>query len=117
MTYPIIKYTDLYYDNVDALSEERSDGIIPENGEEIAVYRFRANGADPSAYVAMIWDRGGTEETILASTKGDIDIILDVENENYHFTGDGLKKLQICIINNGLSASPIIGGCVETIEV
>jgi len=117
MPYPIIKYTDIFYSSVDALSEERSEGILPSVGEKIAVYRFRANGADPSAYVALIWDRGGSNETILASTKGDIDIVLDPENSHYQFTGDGVAMLQICIINNNLSASPIIGGNVEVIGI
>lgn len=117
MPYPIIKYSETFYKNVAASTEDRSTGITPANGEQISIYRFRANGSDPTAYVALIWDRGGASERIIASTKGDIDLILSTEIHVNHIVGDGVNSLQICIINDADSISPIIGGAVEVIGV
>lgn len=117
MTYPIIKYSEMLYKTVAASTEDQSVGIIPVLNQEISIYRFRANGSDPSAYVALIWDRDGEDELIFASTKGDIDLVFDVSNPDLHLVGDGLKKLQICLINDNETLSPIIGGQVECVEV
>jgi len=116
MPYPAIKYSETFYKNVSANTEDRSTGVTPANGEQLAIYRFRANGSDPSAYVALVWDRGPSEK-IIASTRGDIDLILSTEIHTEHLIGDGVKKLQICLINDTDSSSPIIGGSFETIGV
>lgn len=117
MPYPSIKYSETFYKNVSASTEDRSTGITPANGEQLAIYRFRANGSDPTAYCALIWDRGGAGERIIASTKGDIDLILSTDIHENHIIGDGVKKLNICLINDADSVSPIIGGAVETVGV
>lgn len=114
---PIIKYAERYYKSVSALDTDFSTGIIPANGEKIAIYNFRANGSEPTCYVALVWDYNGDEETFIASTKGDIDISFDCCESINQFTGDGSKKMQIMISNENITASPIIGGAFECIEV
>lgn len=114
-SYPIIEHGEIFYKSAPALSEELSPGITPDNGQELFVYRFRANGADPSSYVILVWDHGGEDEKVFCSTKGDIDLFFDSSNHDYHILGDGVKKLQIVIENNNTSASPIIGGAVELV--
>lgn len=114
---PLTINQETFYKTVDESTEERSPGIAPANGKHVTVSRFRANGADPSAYVILVWDRGGDAEKIIASTKGDIDIRLNTSIQELHITGDGVKKFQICIINNDEITSPIIGGSYELVEV
>lgn len=114
---PIIKYSELHYASFAANTVNLSTGICPQNDEEICVYRFRANGADPSAYVALIWDLYGDDEKTFVSTKGDVDVTFQSEVENYHVIGDGVKKLQIVVINDNDTATPIIGGAVEVLGV
>jgi len=114
---PNIIYQETFYKTVDENTEERSPGFTPSNGKHLAASRFRANGCDPNAYVSLIWDRGGDSERVIASTRGDIDIILNTSVHELHFTGDGSKKFQICIINNSDNTSPIIGGSYEVVEV
>lgn len=117
MPYPRIKYSESYYKNVDSNSDDFSTGVIPIEGEKIGIHRFIASGADPSCYVVLVWDFGGASQKIFASTKGDIDITFDSSIHDMHITGDGVKKLQIMIKNDNDSASPIIGGRFEAIEV
>ena len=115
--YPQLAYAESIYKSVSALDADLSTGITPTNGQKIAVYRFRANGSEPTCYVALIWDRGGIEEKVIASTKGDIDLVFECSLRCCQFTGNGSRKLQIMISNDNLTASPIIGGAVEVIEV
>jgi hypothetical protein len=117
MTYPVIKYSETYYKNIDANTEDLSPGVTPANGEQLCIYRLILNGADPSAYVAIIWDRGGNAEKVFISSRGDVDLTFDSSCHDLHFTGDGSKKLQIVIINDNDSATPIIGGRFEVVGV
>jgi hypothetical protein len=86
--------------------------VIP-NNQKIMVSRFRANGADMSCYVALYWDKGGAQEKVIASTKGDIDLLFDSTNVDIQFIGDGSKKISIVIINDNATLSPLVGGAVE----
>lgn len=110
-------YSDLLYRKVSANSDEFSSGIVIPNNKKVGLYRYRANGADPNAYVFLVWDYGGTNEKIFSSTKGDIDLYFDFNNSNYQITGNGTSKLQIGLINDNDSISPIIGGQIECIGV
>ena len=114
---PRIKYSETKYMKVSANTTDSSGGTVIPNGEHISVYRFRANGADPSAYVILAWDYGGAAEKIFASTKGDIDIYFDVSIDDHHLTGDGSKKLQIIIVNDNSTETPTIGGQYETVQL
>lgn len=114
---PIISFSGTKYKKVNANSVDDSGGIVIPNGEKHAVYRFIANGSDPNAYVSLIWDYGGDSEKIILSTKGDVDIILNIECDTCHITGDGSKMLKIIITNDNDLQSPIIGGLFELIKV
>jgi hypothetical protein len=116
-TYLASDYKDLFYKKVAALSDELSTGIIIPNSEKVGLYRFRANGSDPSAYVVLVWDLNGDTEKIFVSTKGDVDLFFDVNNEAYQITGNGTKKFNILLINNGVTESPHIGGDVDLMKV
>lgn len=114
---PRIAFDERFYRKIDALSELTSTGFVVPNGESYGIYHFRANGSDPSCYVVLAFDYGGTSEDIFASTKGDISIINQDFCDCNVITGDGVKKLQIVLINNSDAQSPYIGGYVELVKI
>lgn len=113
---PRIAFSELFYRQVNALSEIESTGFVLPVNEIYAIYHIRANGSDPSCYVVLALDYGGTNELVFLSTKGDVSITND-DLENHQIVGDGVKKLQIVLINNGESSSPYIGGYVELVKI
>lgn len=117
MPNPNIQAIGTYYKSVAANTVDACPGCVVPDGEQYAIYRFRANGADPSSYVALIWDHEGTEEKIICSTRGDVDLFFDTSIESEHLVGNGSKKLNIVITNNNDTASPVIGGSFELIKV
>lgn len=116
MTFPRISLEETFYAKVSASTELESDGVVIPDGETHAIYRFRANGADPNAYVRLVWDNGGDQEKIIASTKGDIDILFDTTGCTHCYTGNGTKKMSIVIENNNDTQSPYIGGEFEMVR-
>jgi len=114
---PRVVGSECKYKRVAASTTCTSGGLVVPNGETWAVYRWQANGADPSAYVALVWDYDGAGETIFSSTKGDVHLHFDVSQPIYQVTGDGVKKLQIVIYNDHTSETPIIGGCIEAVKI
>ena len=117
MTNPKISLQETFYKKVAALTEDASTGIVLPSGEIHGLHRFRANGADPQAYVRLVWDYGGAGETIIASTRGDIDLLWDSGDVAHQYTGDGSLKMHIVIENNNDSQSPFIGGEFEMVKV
>lgn len=117
MTEPVKSFIETKYKSVPAYTVDTSGGFQIPNGEHHSIYRFRANGADHQCFVSLIWDYQGENEKIICSTKGDIDIFFDVSSQSEHLTGDGSKYLKIVIFNNTDSASPIVGGSFEMVEV
>jgi len=114
---PRLAFDERFYRKVDALSEELSEGFIPPAGEQFGLYHFRANGSDPSCYVVLAWDYKGTAEDIFSSTKGDISLTNESFCDCNVIIGDGIKKLQIVLINNSEYQSPYIGGYVELVKI
>lgn len=108
---------ETFYKSVDESTEDRSEGFVPANGSHVAISRIRSNGAGPSSYVVISWDRGGEAEKIISSSSGDLNTTFNTSIRENHITGDGIKKFQVCIINNSETSSPIIGGSYEVIEV
>jgi hypothetical protein len=111
-----LMFDERFYKRVPAYSELISPGVIVPNNEEWGFYHFRANGSDPNCYVVLAFDYGNAGEDIFASTKGDILIHNDTFCDCNIITGDGVKKLQIVLINNGSTLSPYIGGYVELVK-
>ncbi len=114
---PRIAFDERFYKKVDALSEELSTGFVPGNGEKYGLYHFRGNGSDPSCYVLLVWDYGGESEDVFSSTKGDISLTNETFCDCNVITGDGIKKMQIVLVNNTDVQSPYIGGYVELIKI
>lgn len=114
---PLISLQETIYKKVDANTEDASTGVVIPSGEKHSLHRFRANGADPNAYVRLVWDHGGEGQKVIASTRGDIDLNWDSADTAHHYTGDGSTKMQIVIENNNDSQSPFIGGEFEMIKV
>lgn len=114
---PRIAFDERFYRRVDALSEDISEGFTPALGEKYGLYHFRASGSDPSCYVILAWDYGGESEDVFSSTKGDISLTNETFCDCNVIEGDGVKKLQIVLINNTESQSPYIGGYVELIRI
>lgn len=112
-----LMFDERFYKKVPAYSELISTGCVVPNGVSYGFYHFRANGSDPSCYVVLAWDYGGETEDIFASTKGDITITNETFCDCNVMTGDGVKKLQIILINNGETESPYIGGYVELVKI
>jgi hypothetical protein len=108
-----IDYSEDNYKSVAASTRDVSTGVTIPNNEKIAVARVWLNGADPDAYVYLVWDDGGGAEKIIISSKGDIDHEYDLTNSDVQFTGNGTKKMQLIIDNNDTNATPIIGGGFE----
>jgi hypothetical protein len=113
---PIISYSEVKYKQVEANTTDDSDGIVIPNGETHFLYRIRSNGADPSCYVIVCWD-WESEKRIFSSSRGEVDIVFDSTLSYYQFTGDGVKKLNVIIINDNDSMSPYIGGSVEVVKL
>ena len=107
-----IDYSENFYTVVDASSEESSTGSTIPNGTKVAVTRVWLNGAEPTAYVRLVWDNAGTP-TVIKSSKGDINEFFDPSNPDFQFTGNGSKKMQIVIDNDNQDATPTIGGGYE----
>jgi hypothetical protein len=117
MTEPRIDYCQTKYMKVSASEVDSTGGVVIPNGQAIAVTGFRANGADPAAYVELVWDYGGGAEKIIASTRGDIDLVFDTLHPDVNFTGDGSKTLCIVIVNDNESQSPVIGGAWTALKM
>ena len=114
---PALSGTECKYKTVAASTTDSSEGVVVPNGETWGVYGWQANGADPSAYVTLVWDYGGAQEKIFSSTKGDVHIHFDVAVEEYQVTGNGSRKFLVLIINDNTSETPIIGGCMELVKL
>lgn len=112
-----VAYSEIKYKKVSANTTDTTGGITVPNTEVCAVVRFRANGADPSCYVSLIWDYGGGSEKVICSTKGDVDIVFDSSISDYQFTGNGSKKMSIVIFNDNSAQSPIVGGSWEGVKI
>ena len=114
---PLKSYVCTKYEQTEANTTCCCTGVILPDGEQHALYRFRANGAEPSAYVSLIWDYQGVDEKIIASTKGDVDLFFDISVHTEHLEGDGVKKLEVIITNDNDEQTPIIGGSFELVKV
>jgi len=114
---PRIESSECKYKKVAASTTDTAGGFTGANGTTYGVHSFKAHGADPSAYVALVWDYNGAGEKIFASTKGDISEQYDVSLSQYQFTGTGTAKLSIVIYNDNTAETPVIGGCVEVIKL
>jgi len=114
---PRLSFSETNYLKVAASTIYVSIGAEFPAGESHAVYKFRANGADPAAYVVLAWDWGGDAQKIFGSTKGDIEIIFETDNPDHIITGVAGKKLSIVIINDNTDETPIVGGEFETVKV
>ena len=114
---PKISYSESKYKSVAASTTDSGGGVTPTNGELICIHRFIASGADPEAYVSLVWDYQGAGEKIFASTKGDVDIRFDCADTINQVTGDGSKMLKVIITNDDTNATPVIGGMYEVITL
>ena len=115
---PIIVYEDSKYLKVPANNVDTSGGDVIPDGQKIGIYRIIANGADPVAYVSIVYCYAdATDEKIFRSTKGDINLILDISLASNQVTGNGVCKLKIIITNDDADQTPIIGGSYEAIEL
>lgn len=90
-----------YYKDVSANSSD-TDEFVPPTGTYF-ISEIGADGAGADTCVKIVWDYGGTEEILLAST-GDVDQKTSIE-----LTADGVKKLAIKLINDS-NAPVAIGG-------
>jgi hypothetical protein len=114
---PVVEDSECKYKKVAASTTDDSGGITVPNGETWALYKLQLNGADPSAYVAIIWDYNGGSEKIYQSTKGDVLNYFNIFVNEYQVTGDGTKQFKIIIINDNTTETPIIGGCMEFVKL
>lgn len=92
---------------VDAATED-CETYIPANGANVTILKMVGETASNlNTTVKLIWDLGGTE-TLIWAIKGSNEIIFD----NERLTGDGVKKLAICL-DNGESDKETMSGYAE----
>ena len=85
----------VYNQSVESGTQDDLDTIIP-NGETWEIISW-VGSADPTrdTEVCIVWDRGGAGEEKVVLTHGST-----VSNVGREFTGDGVKKLSSCLIND-----------------
>lgn len=90
------RFTSRHYLLVAANWEEAFWEIIP-NGDTWELDFFRGNaGYDANTSVAVVWDYEGVSPQIIVNTHGELEQSLD----GAAFTGDGVKKLGLVLVNN-----------------
>ena len=93
-------------------STTESNTVIPANGAEIEISFFEGHAAyTVNSCVKAIWDLDGTPE-IIWSTKGDT----TSNNLSFSATGDGSKKLAVCL-ENGEDGALVMSGMIKYLEV
>lgn len=94
-----------------AASTEDCDTYTPANGSVVNILKFVGSAAfSPNASVKLVWDWDGAGETVLWSHKGE-----GVAPKRFQVTGDGVKKLAVCL-DNGETGALFMSGYAE-IEV
>lgn len=94
---------DQFFAEVGALSESAQTMIIPD-GEVWEIQKFVGAAAyDEGTKACLVWDYGGAE-VLLYSTHGDGSFSGDDQ-----LTGDGVKKVAICLVNDTASAQTLGG--------
>jgi len=94
--------------NVTSFNEECVTHVVP-SGKKVWIMRFHGEAAfSPNSAVKLVWDMGGAGEEILWSIKGGGDIPLGAA-EAIEKTGDGVKKMAVCL-DNGESGSIFMSG-------
>jgi len=107
-------YSDIFYGEVESESEESSVGVVIPNGQTIGVLRFKGNGQDPSAFIMLVYDKGGVGEKIFGVIMTDADTLYDTSLPYAQVTGNGVASLQIVSTNNS-TKSATIGGLFEAV--
>lgn len=83
----------------------------PANGVEFNIIAFHGEAAfDPNAAVELVWDSDGTPE-ILWTIKGSGQCPI-----SFTRTGDGTKKLALCLDNGMASGSVYMSGYALVVE-
>lgn len=113
---PRIDYSESHYKSAPASDTDCSTGSVIPSSQKIVVHTIRANGVSDTT-VIIVFDKDGGSEKIFTATTGDIDLSLDSTDTNNQITGDGTKKLQVCIINDRTVPSPIVGGAYEAVKI
>lgn len=116
--YPRVDYRESKYTQVAANTVDDTGGSIIPNGETVALYRAVMDGADPSAYVSIVYCYGDpTDEKIFISTRGDVDIKYDISLADVQVTGNGTCKIKLIITNDNTDQTPVIGGFYEVLKI
>jgi hypothetical protein len=107
----VYDHNDRFYADVGAYGDAQSDIVVPD-GKTWEVVRFLGNGAylDDTA-AELWWDKGGSEEILLAATHGDADILIE-----HQVTGNGARKLTI-LLTNDTSSAHVLGARWDANEV
>lgn len=90
---------------------EQCETYIPPNMATIEVLEFFGSGAfSKNSSVKLVWDLDGAGETVLWSHKGEA-----AAPRRFTVTGDGVKKLAVCLDNG--EPGPIFMSGYAKIEV
>jgi len=86
---------------------------VPANGVEVILHKFSGNADhSPDTTVLVVWDYGGAGETVIWSTHGSIVEVPHVVVG----TGDGTKKVGLCLKNDDSVARILSGKIVMEIQ-
>jgi len=89
-----------------AAGEVEEVTYVPANGKVVMLHEFIGNAAeDPNTTVLVVWDFGEAGETVIWSTHGSIREFPNISVG----TGDGTKKVGLCLKNDD-SVARILSG-------
>lgn len=93
-------------ESVASTDEVCDDSLTPVTGKEVRLQWFEGNASqDPDTTIVVYWDFNQAGEVVVWSTHGsvmaEVDLLIG--------TGDGTKKVALCLINDD-SVSRILSG-------
>ena len=112
----VAEYADSKNLRVAGGATDTSGGVVVPNGTKVGITRFIAS-ASANTTILLTWDWGGAGQMVFSSTRTAIEASVDSGLAFNQVAGDGVKKLQIIIINDGLTQSPWVSGYFEADEV
>lgn len=97
-----------FFKDVSDNSTEELDFVIPNNQTIHIGVCYGESGNSPETSVAIIWDASGVNDLIYVTHEHGIDTYV-----NKKFTGDGVKKITIKLVNNSNSSVMLGAGWTE----
>lgn len=106
----------LYLSKSVAATTEDCDTYVVPNGKTVKVIKFHGESDfSESSAVKLVWDVAGTP-VILWSMKGSAEMPRQVPDAMATMTGDGVKKIALCLDNGEANAIFMSGHVILEVE-